>query len=138
LRRILAALGFAVFLLGTPLQAGTAAAAAAPINRFYWGQCTWWAANVRPDIGARVFGNAANWTSAAQRAGLKTGTQPAKDAIAVYQPGVQGAWFTGHVARVLSVAPDGAHFTVDEMNFPIAGRVTSRISVAGPGVTFIY
>ena len=138
MRRILAALGFAVFLLGTPLQADTAAAAAAPYNRFYWGQCTWWAANVRPDIGDRVSGNAASWTAAAQRAGLKTGTQPAKDAIVVYQPGVQGAWYTGHVARVLSVAPDGVHFTVDEMNFPIAGRVTSRTSVAGPGVSFIY
>lgn len=138
MRRILAALGFAVCLLGMPMQAGTAAAAVAPHNRFYWGQCTWWAANVRPDIGSVVSGNARNWTQAAQRAGLKTGTLPAKGAIAVYQPGVQGAWYTGHVARVLAVAPDGVHFTVDEMNFPFAGVVTSRVSHSGPGVTFIY
>jgi surface antigen len=137
-RRILAALGFAVCLLGTPMQAGTAAAAATPMNRFYWGQCTWWAANVRPDIGAAVSGNAANWTGAAQRAGLNTGTVPAQGAIVVYQPGVQGAWYAGHVARVLAVSPDNATFTVDEMNFPIAGRVTSRTSHVGPGVTFIY
>jgi len=138
LRRILAALGFAVCLLGTPMQAGTAAAAAIPYNRFYSGQCTWWAANVRPDIGAAVSGNAANWTWAAQNAGLKTGTLPAKGAIVVYQPGVQGAWYAGHVARVLSVSPDGVNFTVDEMNFPWAGVVTSRTSHTGQGVTFIY
>ena len=137
MRRILAALGFAACLQGLPLQAGTAAAAA-PVNRFYWGQCTWWAANERPDIGAAVSGNAANWTWAAQQAGLKTGTLPAPGAIVVYQPGVQGAWYSGHVAHVLSVSPDGVDFTVDEMNFPVAGRVTSRMSHIGPGVTFIY
>ncbi|HEX6513431.1 MAG TPA: CHAP domain-containing protein [Chloroflexota bacterium] len=137
MRRILAALGLAVSLLGVPMGIGTAAAAA-PVNRFYWGQCTWWAANVRPDIGARVWGSAYNWNWSAQAAGLKTGTLPAKDAIAVYQPGVQGAWGAGHVAHVLSVSPDGYHFTVDEMNYPIPGVVTQRVSHIGSGVTFIY
>ncbi|HLG73397.1 MAG TPA: CHAP domain-containing protein [Chloroflexota bacterium] len=120
-----------------PFQASTAAAAAAP-NHFTWGQCTWWAANVRPDIGSVVSGYARQWTWSAQQAGLKTGTQPAPDAIAVYQPGVQGAWASGHVAHVIAVDPDGVHFTVDEMNYPIPGRVTQRVSQVGPGVEFIY
>jgi N-acetylmuramoyl-L-alanine amidase len=119
------------------MQVGTAAAAA-PSNHFYWGQCTWWAANARPDIGAVVSGNAANWPAAAQRAGFKTGGLPEDGAIVIYQPGVQGAWSAGHAAHVLSVSPDEQTFTVDEMNFPVAGRVTQRASHVGPGVSFIY
>ncbi|HLQ33475.1 MAG TPA: CHAP domain-containing protein [Chloroflexota bacterium] len=137
MRRFLAALGAAACLLGLPLQTGVAMAAA-PVNHFYWGQCTWWAAHTRSDIGAVVFGNAANWTRSAQAAGLKTGDAPAPDAIVVYQPGVQGAWGTGHVGHVNAVDPDGYHFRVDEMNYPWAGVMTQRVSHAGPGVTFIY
>jgi surface antigen len=123
-------------LLGSPIQSGTAAAAT--YNRFTPGQCTWYGASVRPDIGAAVSGSASNWLRAAERAGLDTGTTPADDAIVVYQPGAQGAWGSGHIAHVLSVSPDGYHFTVDEMNFPVAGRVTQRVSHTGPGVAFIY
>ncbi|MHB8619242.1 MAG: CHAP domain-containing protein [Chloroflexota bacterium] len=119
----------------TPLQAAQAQAA---YNHFYWGQCTWWAANVRPDIGARVWGNASNWLASARQAKLPTGTLPKPGAIVVYQPGVQGAWWMGHVAHVDAVFPDGHHFTVDEMDYPFAGRVTHRVSVTGPGVSFIY
>ncbi len=117
------------------MQTGTAMAAS---WSWTWGQCTYWAAKTRPDIGAVVTGNAANWTRSAQAAGLNTGDVPAPDAIVVYQPGVQGAWGTGHVGHVNDVAPDGIHFKVDEMNFPYAGVMTQRWSVAGPGVSFIY
>ena len=137
-RKILAALGFAACLLGVPLQASAAAAALPTPNHFYWGQCTWFAASVRPDIGAAVFGSGAQWIWSAQRAGLPTGEIPAVNAIVVYQPGVQGAWGAGHVAHVLSVSPDGVHFTVDEMNYPIPGVVTQRVSHTGSGVAFIY
>lgn len=137
LRRILAALGAAASLMGTPVLA-SGAEAAAHYNRFYYGQCTWWAANERPDIGAKVWGNAANWIGAAQSAGLPTGSTPKVGAIVVYQPGAQGAWGTGHVAHVIAVSPDGNHFTVDEMNYPRAGVVTHRLSHAGAGVGFIY
>ena len=121
--------------MGTPVLASNAMAAD---NHFYWGSCAWYAASVRPDIGSRIFGNAAQWAGAAQAAGLPTGPTPQVDAIVVYQPGVQGAWGTGHVAHVLSVAPDGQSFTVDEMDYPIAGVVTQRVSHTGPGVSFIY
>jgi len=121
------------------MQAGIAEAAAAPANHFYWGSCAWWAANVRPDIGSKVWGNASNWIYAAQHdPSLTTGTAPAVDAIVVYPPGDQGAWSAGHVAHVLSVSPDGQSFTVDEMNFPFAGVVTHRTSHVDPRIVFIY
>jgi len=136
LRRVLAALGVAACLSACPLSAG--ASEAASINRFYQGQCTWFAAEVRPDIGSMVRGNANQWLVAAQRAGLETGDAPRPGAIVVYQAGVQGASWAGHVAHVLAVDQDAQHFLVDEMNFPRAGVVTQRMSHTGPGVTFIY
>jgi len=122
--------------MGTPVIGGGAQVASA--WSFSPGSCAWYAASVRPDIGSRVVGNAANWIFAAQRSGLDTGDTPAPDAIVVYQPGVQGAWGAGHVAHVLAVDPDGVHFLVQEMDYPIAGRVTQRMSHTGAGVSFIY
>jgi surface antigen len=107
-------------------------------NNFPYGQCTWWAAQSRPDIGANVIGNASSWLYSARAAGLPTGSTPRVGAIVVYQPGAQGAAWTGHVAYVTSVSGDGAHFTVSEMNFPYWGSVTRRASWTGPGVGFIY
>ncbi|MBV8085381.1 MAG: CHAP domain-containing protein [Chloroflexi bacterium] len=123
--------------MATPMVASTAAAAAPP-NHFTPGQCTWWAAHTRPDIGARVYGSAKFWTASAQAAGLATGTTPEPDAIVVFQPGVEGAWGAGHVAHVNDVSPDGVHFTVDEMDYPVAFRMTLRVAQTGPGVSFIY
>jgi len=139
MRRLLGSLGFAALFLCQPLQASAAQVPPPPLeNRFQWGQCTWWAANVRPDLGAIEQGNASDWLMWAQKAGFKTGPTPAPGAIAVFQPGADGALWTGHVARVLSVTPDGLHFTVDEMNFPLEGVVTERAISAGEGIAFIY
>ncbi|MFI5266304.1 MAG: CHAP domain-containing protein [Chloroflexota bacterium] len=107
-------------------------------NNFPYGQCTWWAAQSRPDIGANVIGNASSWLYSARAAGLPTGSTPRVGAVVVYQPGAQGAAWTGHVAYVTSVAGDGAHFTISEMNFPYWGSVTRRSSWTGAGVGFIY
>ncbi len=103
---------------------------------------------MRPDVGAAIWGgamispvknyNAANWLIIAKSVGLKTGAKPVPGAIAVYQPFVQGAASTGHVAHVTAVDPDGTHFTVDEVNFPIPGLLDSRDSSVEPGVSFIY
>ena len=90
------------------------------------------------DIGGRVTGNAASWLYSARAAGLPTGSVPRVGAVVVYQPGVQGADWPGHVAYVTSVAGDGVHFTVSQMNFPIWGAVTYRGSWTGRGVGFIY
>ncbi|HVA23144.1 MAG TPA: CHAP domain-containing protein [Chloroflexota bacterium] len=107
-------------------------------NNFPYGQCTWWAAQSRPDIGANVIGNASSWLYSARASGLPTGSVPRVGAVVVYQPGAQGAAWTGHVAYVTSVAGDGVHFTISEMNFPYWGSVTRRASWTGPGVGFIY
>ncbi len=107
-------------------------------NNFPWGQCTWWAAQSRPDIGSVVVGNASAWLYSARSAGLATGFMPRAGAIVVYQPGAQGAGWTGHVAYVTSVNPDGVTFNISEMNFPIWGGVTHRVSRTGAGVSFIY
>ncbi len=108
------------------------------VNMFPWGQCTWWAAQQRPDIGGSVYGNAASWLYSARAAGLSTGYLPRVGAVVVYQPGAQGAAWTGHVAYVTSVSSNGINFTISEMNFPYWGRVTTRGSWTGPGVSFIY
>ena len=42
------------------------------------------------------------------------------------------------MAYVTSVSPNGVNFTISEMNFPYWGRVTTRSSWTGPGVSFIY
>jgi surface antigen len=139
LRRILVALGAAACLLGVPVGSGIAEAAAPSPNHFYWGQCTWWAATTRPDIGAKMWGNASNWISIAQHdPSLTTSVSPKVDAIAVFPPGVDGAWWTGHVAHVNAVAPDGQSFRIDEMNFPIPGVVTQRTLMVDPRIVFIY
>jgi surface antigen len=107
-------------------------------NNFPYGQCTWFAAQNRPDIGSRVLGNAASWLYSARAAGLPTGTQPAVGAVVVYQPGAQGAGWIGHVAVVTSVSPNGVNFTIREMNYVGWAVVSTRNSWVGPGVSFIY
>ena len=138
MRRTLAALGVAACLLGLPMGSGIAEAAA-PINHFYWGQCTWWAAHVRPDIGAKMSGNAGNWISVAQHnPSLTTSTSPKVDAIVVFPPGVAGAWSSGHVGHVVAVAPDGQSFRIDEMNFVAPGVVSQRVLKVDSRIVFIY
>ena len=104
---------------------------------FPWGQCTWWAANMRPDIGYRVSGNAWYWGASAANAGFAVNGYPTVGSIAVFQPGVQGAWGLGHVAYVTSVGSNG-WFQVSEMDFPYLGKVTYRWAHTGWGVTFIH
>jgi surface antigen len=132
------------------LTTPTKAAAPAPIinrnvavrasgpNYFPYGQCTWYAAQQRPDIGGRVMGNASAWLYSARAAGLATGSRPQVGAIVVYQPGAQGAAWTGHVAYVTSVAPNGVNFTISEMNYAGWARISTRSSWTGGGVSFIY
>jgi surface antigen len=119
-----------------PITKPAVAAPAHSINWFPYGQCTWWAANQRPDIGTRVVGNASAWAYSARAAGLATGVVPRVGAVVVYQPGAQGAGWVGHVAYVTSVS--GNSFTISEMNFNAWGRVDTRQSWTGPGVSFIY
>jgi hypothetical protein len=106
-----------------------------------FGQCTWWAQHERPDEYLRNIGNARYWAAGAQRRGYRVGPTPARGATVVFQPGVQGAGWAGHVAHVLILYPDG-WFLVSEMNAYGNGggwgRVSYRYAHAGPGVLFIY
>ncbi len=105
-----------------------------------WGQCTWWAATQRPDIGRHMSGNAWWWPNAAEAQGLATGSDPRVGAVATFQPGIQGAsWVAGHVGIVKAVATDGIHFLLTEANFGGGpGVIGERWASAGPGVRFIY
>ncbi len=105
-----------------------------------WGQCTWWAATQRPDIGRHMSGNAWWWPNAAEAQGLATGSDPRVGAVATFQPGIQGAsWVAGHVGIVKAVATDGVHFLLTEANFGGGpGVIGERWASVGPGVRFIY
>ncbi len=85
-------------------------------NGYNFGYCTWHAANRRLANGQSIprnLGNAITWFSAAQRAGMATGTKPQKGAIVWFRYATS-RW--GHVAYIESVASDGSSFTLSEMN----------------------
>ncbi len=107
---------------------------------YLWGQCTWWAALQRPDVGRYMSGNAWWWPNAAEAHGLPTGPDPRVGAVATFQPGIQGASpVVGHVGIVKAVAADGVDFLLSEANFGGGpGVVSDRWASAGPGVRFIY
>jgi len=135
LRRLLTGAVLIACMAVTPVL--TEQAEAASYNPFSWGQCTWYAFNMRPDLAGSVWGNASNWSYAARVSGQAVGYQPQAGALAVFQPGVQGAWGAGHVAYVTAVGNNG-WFQVSEMDFPYAGRVSYRWAHSGSGVSFIY
>ena len=90
------------------------------LDRFPYGQCTWWAAYNR-----RVSwsGDAGDWLVNAARQSLPTAEAPSVGAIAVYRGGAGYSW-RGHVAIVIAVSP--ATYTVSEMNFLGWGEVNTR------------
>jgi surface antigen len=106
-----------------------------------FGQCTWWAQYERRDENLRGMGNARYWAANASGRGLRVGTAPQVGATVVFQPGVQGAGWAGHVAHVLALYP-GGWFLVSEMNSYGNGggwgRVSFRYVHTGAGVQFIY
>lgn len=110
------------------------------------GQCTWWAAIRRAQIGRPVdpyMGNGGSWDASARRLGMKvTGTPHAGDAIC-FHPGVLGAdGIYGHIAVVEHVGADGS-ITISEANARGIGVVNLRhisamqLKAAGAGVAFI-
>lgn len=109
---------------------------AAGQNFFPYGQCTWFAAQMRPDLLGSVWGDAWDWANEARRAGYRTSSVPAVGAVVVFQPGAQQATWQGHVAYVTAVG-GGGFFAVREMHFPWVGRSTQRWAHTGWGVAFI-
>jgi surface antigen len=107
-----------------------------------FGVCTWWAWYARrdePQLG--TLGVASNWLNNARAQGMSVGYAPAAGATVVFQPGVEGAGGSGHVAHVVQLL-SGGWFIISEMNFYWNGggwgRVDYRYAHAGSGVAFIY
>ncbi len=129
---ITAALALTLLAVLTPAKP-----AEAGWNYFPYGQCTWWAMHERPDLSGSVWGNAWHWAYEARWSGWTEGYYPSRGSIVVFQPGVRGAGWYGHVAYVRAIGYNG-WFQVSEMNFPYWGHVTYRWTHTGWGVSFIY
>ena len=86
-----------------------------PYEPRFHGQCTWWAAEMRPDLRFNT-GNASSWASVSADHGYTVDDTPEVGAIAVWGPSVDGAYPAGHVAYVTSVT-DATHFHVSEYNW---------------------
>jgi surface antigen len=108
---------------------------------YAFGQCTWWAQYERRDENLRGMGNARYWAGNAPKRGLHVGNSPRVGATVVFQPGVQGAGWAGHVAHVMALYPNG-WFLISEMNSYGNGggwgRVSFRYAHTGSGIQFIY
>ncbi len=122
-------------------SAATGRGGANPSNPFlhagYWGECTWYAWERRPDMGNIALGHARSWLDAAN--GKKpTGTLPVVGAIAVQRAWVGGTGAFGHVSYVEQVFPDGT-FEVSEFNWAGVHVGPTRRRVGPSGVSgFIY
>lgn len=111
-------------------------------NIFAYGECTWWAdERYRQLHGTYVpwttNANAAQWANRAQQFSWRVSSQPVPGAIIVLQPGVQGAWGTGHVGVVEQVIGNG-RVIASNMNW--GSNYAQVIDVqfsAGPGVSFV-
>ena len=77
------------------------------------GQCTWYAAGIRPDLDGIERYDASTWLTYAQRAGIPTGITPLVGSIAVSTTADHGV---GHVAYVAGVENNGATLILDEAN----------------------
>lgn len=117
-----------------------------PDTRYPWGQCTWWAATRRADIGRPIpgWGNAATWAGSAASAGYTVDGSPSAGSVIVFQPGVLGAAaYYGHVAMVEEVREDGS-ILISESNVLGLGVVSTReisasqLAAAGGGVSYIH
>lgn len=97
-------------------------------NTYYYGYCTWYAKQRRPDLPNRL-GNGGQWVMNAAAQGYATGTTPRAGAIAE---------MAGHVAYVESVNGDGT-LVISEMNGPAGfGVVGTRTVPASTYFGYIY
>lgn len=114
----------------------------ANLNRFYYGQCTYWA-NYRYEqlTGHYVpwLGNAYQWADGAAANGWVVSATPVVPSIIVLQPGVEGAGGYGHVAVVESINGDGSVNTSTWNWGANPGAITSYVTFTpGAGVSFVY
>lgn len=91
-----------------------------------WGQCTWYAALRRAEMGEPVTwsGDARQWLANAAAEGKPTASMPVPGEIVVYRRGGPYDPRYGHVAMVVAVTPTS--YTVSEANYYGLGVIDMR------------
>ena len=127
-----------VSLVGIDLSSG---------STYAHGQCTWWAAIRRAQIGKPVdgyMGNGGDWGDRGRALGYDVGSSPRPGDAISFGRGVLGADSTyGHVGIVEEVHEDGS-ILISEANAHGVGIVSTRsitaaqLAAAGDGITFIH
>jgi surface antigen len=122
-------------LVKSVLQTGT-------YNIFPYGECTWWADQRYHQLHGifvpwRINANAFQWVARAVEFGWHVSGLPKVGSIMVLQPGVDGAYGSGHVGVVERVLQNG-RVIASSMNWGSRpGTVTQSTYVLRPGVSFI-
>ncbi|MDQ2808329.1 MAG: CHAP domain-containing protein [Chloroflexota bacterium] len=113
-----------------------ASPAAAAVNSYSYGQCTYFAKLERPDVGNH-WGDARFWDNSARAAGFPVDGSPRVGDVVVFERGVQGNSPYGHVAIVSSV--NGSQFTTVSMwGNERSGKIHVNTHHTGAGVSFIH
>ena len=113
------------------------------LNRFAFGQCTYWA-NMRyhalTGYWVPWLGNAYQWAYGAAASGWIVSSKPHVPSIIVLQPGVEGAGGYGHVAIVERINSDGSVYTSNYNWYSNGGWDTlSYVTFyPGSGVSFVW
>jgi surface antigen len=113
------------------------------LNRFAFGQCTYWA-NMRyhalTGYWVPWLGNAYQWSYGASASGWIVSSTPHVPSIIVLQPGVQGAGYFGHVAIVEKINSDGSVYTSNYNWYSNGGwDILSYVTFyPGAGVSFVW
>jgi surface antigen len=113
------------------------------LNRFAFGQCTYWAnMHYHALTGYWVpwLGNAYQWAYGASSSGWTVSSKPRVPSIIVLQPGVQGAGYFGHVAVVEKINADGSVLTSNFNWYSNGGwDILSYVTfMPGSGVSFVW
>ncbi|HET8911919.1 MAG TPA: CHAP domain-containing protein [Ktedonobacteraceae bacterium] len=110
-------------------------------NGFPYGQCTWWAAERYHQIHGSYIpwnGDAGMWAGGAAQSGWSVSGTPRVGDIMVLAPGVQGAFYAGHVGVVEQVLGNG-DVIASSMNWGNnPGAVTYSQFSPGYGVSFVH
>jgi hypothetical protein len=105
-------------------------------NTYPYGQCTYYAKAVRPDIGNH-WGDARFWDNKARALGYSVGTRPLVGDVVVFERYVQGNSPYGHVGIVTAVA-GGRFKTISMWGNEATGKLHVGWHTVGSGVSFIH
>ncbi len=111
-------------------------------NGYDFGQCTYWAALRRSQLGMPIpsnLGNAVTWVQLARKAGLETGNTPKKGAVIWTPPTMLSSYYAayGHVGIVEDVLPDGT-VKVSDMNVKGWNVLSARTLSPEHAVAYSY